>query len=295
MPPRLISTFTRAVVAAARAASVAAAMSVTTFGLPNGSSCSASSTTRAARAITSAGGRAAPARASAMARERAAFCSGSARGSLYASVTAVKARASCSANSSARVAELVGGRGDLGDRPGVFGVLRARGVAGDHREQGRALSGVEGGRRAAAGRGFAGGEALQVAPIVWSCIGLPPRARPPCRCAFAEPIGRGAEYRRCRRCRHRWCPGGMCAGSQGLMQRLPSECKKRLSYVVKDQSREILVQQSCEAGSAAPYCHLTAFARRTRESSMRCHGASQVRWQAGPADPGEEPRPPSRR
>ena len=37
-----------------------------------------------------------------MARERAAFCSGSARGSRYASVTAVNARASCSANSSAR-------------------------------------------------------------------------------------------------------------------------------------------------------------------------------------------------
>ncbi len=67
----------RAVTAAARAASAAAPTSVITFRFPTGSRASASAISRSASRITSAGGRAAPASAKPIAEDRP----GSERGS----------------------------------------------------------------------------------------------------------------------------------------------------------------------------------------------------------------------
>ena len=101
MPPRLISTLTRAVVAAARAASAAAATSLITLRLPIGRSCSARPSTCSATATTIAGTFAAATRAVAMASDRTAASVPVPFGSRYASVTAVKAVASSSARPSA--------------------------------------------------------------------------------------------------------------------------------------------------------------------------------------------------
>ncbi len=91
----------RAVTAAARAASAAAATSVITLRFPAGNRSSARLTRRRAVRTTSAPGRAAPARAEDMAAERAEVSRSVVRGSRYASATAPKAVASASASASA--------------------------------------------------------------------------------------------------------------------------------------------------------------------------------------------------
>src|SRR6476469_392557 len=101
IPFRLTSMFSRAVTAAARAASAAAATSVITLRFPAGNRSSARLTRRRAVRTTSAGGRAAPARAEDMAAERAEVSRSVVRGSRYASATASKAFASASASASA--------------------------------------------------------------------------------------------------------------------------------------------------------------------------------------------------
>src|SRR6478736_2929091 len=101
MPPRLISTLTRPVVAAARAASAAAATSVITLRLPIGSSSSARDRIWSDTRMTSAGARAASTSAAEIATDLAALCSGPSFGSLWARPTAPNAATSRSARFSA--------------------------------------------------------------------------------------------------------------------------------------------------------------------------------------------------
>ena len=153
--------FTRAVVAAARAASAAAATSLITLRLPTGSRSSARSRTRDTGRTRASGGRAASSVADSMATDRSADAPSSPFGRRYASVTAVNAATSSLGESERLVAQPVRCVADLLHQLGVFGDSWSFAVTRDHGHECRGLGGVQRSRRAAPRGGNFGGERLQ--------------------------------------------------------------------------------------------------------------------------------------